>query len=139
MGGAEWGGVGSVFGGREGDFGCCEGEGGESGVWEVTYAREGSGFEVKEVVEGEGVVMREEVGRFFVVRRWVSWVSRERLRGLVDLYEKFILVLLKVGRKGLEVVAVGEGVCEGVRERGPRDVSETQYWGPVLSRGETLF
>lgn len=52
------------------------------------------------------------------------------------MYGKFILVLLTVRRKGLEVVAVGEGVCEGVRERGPRDVSETQYWGPVLSRGE---
>lgn len=42
-----------------------KGKGDESGVWEVTYAREGSGLEVKEVVEGGGVVMREEVGKFF--------------------------------------------------------------------------
>ena len=42
-----------------------KGKGEEGGVWEVIYAREGSGLEFKEVVEGEGVVMREEVGKFF--------------------------------------------------------------------------
>ena len=42
-----------------------KGRGEEIGVWEVSYAREGSGLEVKEVVEGEGVVMRKEVGKFF--------------------------------------------------------------------------
>ena len=42
-----------------------KGKGEGSGVWEVRYAREGSGMEVKEVVEGEGVVMRQEIGRFF--------------------------------------------------------------------------
>ncbi|KAL8748573.1 MAG: hypothetical protein Q9199_008154 [Rusavskia elegans] len=36
-----------------------------TGVWEVSYAGEGNGLEIMEIVEGEGVVMRKEVRRFF--------------------------------------------------------------------------
>lgn len=42
-----------------------DGNGEGTGVWEVSYAGEGNGLEIKEIVEGKGVVMREEVGMFF--------------------------------------------------------------------------
>ncbi|KAI4279613.1 MAG: hypothetical protein L6R38_005002 [Xanthoria sp. 2 TBL-2021] len=42
-----------------------DGNGEGTGAWEVSYAGEGNGLEIKEIVEGKGVVMREEVRCFF--------------------------------------------------------------------------